>query len=213
MNNTLQFISAIASIVSIPLAIYFSRKTNRATSEKARLDIIKTVSYKLSSTHILTYEDILSVYQSKIREHQLTRANFNIYDIVNDLKSDIMSNAFLSNAERNELLIILSNIRFPEEYTNRNVFSLIFKRFFLSSTPTILLIASASSLILANLNNIILAISWSIKYNITDIMDLIDMLDREITLLSRLLFAFFSASVILFIIHKYYKMHKQYTKI
>ncbi len=212
MDNILQVISAIASIISIPLAIYFSRKTNHATSEKARLDIIKTVSYKLSSTRSLNYEDIASVYQSKIREHQLAHPYFSIYDIINDLKSDIMSNAFLSNNDRNELLIILSAIDTPIRYINGNAISLIFKRFFLSPAPSILLIISVSSLILANVDKILFVISRCIENNTIDIINIIGESYIESSLISRLIFAFFSISVILFLIHKYYKAHIHYTK-
>lgn len=213
MDNILQVISAIASIISIPLAIYFSRKTNHATSEKARLDVIKTVSYKLSSTRSLNYEDIASVYQSKIREHQLSHTYFSINDIINDLKSDIMSNAFLSNNDRNELLIILSEIDTPIRYIKRSAVSLIFKRFFLSPAPSILLIISVSSLILANIDKMLFLISRCIENNTIDIINIIrESYYIESNLISRLVFAFFSISVILFLIHKYYKAYTHYTK-
>ena len=45
----LQLISTLASIISIPLAVYYAHKTADATSDKARLEIIKTLSYKLRS--------------------------------------------------------------------------------------------------------------------------------------------------------------------
>lgn len=110
MENTFQTIAALASIFSIPLAIYYSHKTANATSDKARLDIIKTLSYRLSATTDLSADDIKSVYQSKLREHKIKKAKFNIYDVVNDLKTDVMSNAFLENQIKNDILYNLSNI-------------------------------------------------------------------------------------------------------
>lgn len=105
-----EIIAALASIFSIPLAVYYAHKTANATSEKARLDIIKTLSYRLSATTDLSADDIKAVYQSKLREHKIKKAKFNIYDIVNDLKTDIMSNAFLDNQIKNVILYNLSNV-------------------------------------------------------------------------------------------------------
>ena len=94
--------------------MYYAHKTDDATSDKARLEIIKTLSYKLSIEYALTYDDIMSVYRSKLREHKIKKAKFGIIDIINDLKSDIMSNAFIDNQVRSQMLLNLSNI-FVEE--------------------------------------------------------------------------------------------------
>jgi len=107
-------ISTFASIISIPLAVYYAHKTADATSDKARLEIIKTLSYKLSIEHTLTYDDIVSVYKSKLNEHKIRRAKFGIVEIIHDLKSDIMSNAFIDNSIRSEMLLNLSRITMPE---------------------------------------------------------------------------------------------------
>ena len=106
----LQLLSTIASIISVPLAIYYAHKTVDATNDKARLEIIKTLSYKLSIDYTLCYDDILSVYNSKLREHRIKKASFSITDIVHDLKSDIMSNAFIPNDVRSGMLLNLSQI-------------------------------------------------------------------------------------------------------
>jgi len=114
----LQLISTIASIISIPLAVYYAHKTADATSDKARLEIIKTLSYKLSIECTLTHDDIVSVYRSKLREHKIKKAKFGIVDIVNDLKSDIMSNAFIDNQVRSQMLLNLSSIFSDESRPN-----------------------------------------------------------------------------------------------
>lgn len=106
----LQLISTIASIISIPLAVYYAHKTADATSDKARLEIIKTLSYKLSLECSITYDDIASVYRSKLREHKIKKAKFDIVDIIHDLKSDIMSNAFIESNARSKMLLNLSKI-------------------------------------------------------------------------------------------------------
>lgn len=136
-----QTLASMASIISIPLAVYFARKNNNTTSEKARLDIIKTLSYRLSAAHTITREDINSVYKSKLREHGIIHAQFSQEDILNDLKSDIMSNAFLENDTRNNILYNLSSIEFVKMISNPIPRFLIpFARLFISPIPYILLI-------------------------------------------------------------------------
>lgn len=110
-----EVIAGVASIISIPLAIYYSHKSNTSTSEKARLDIIKTLSYRLGDAHNLSYDDIDSVYKSKLREHKISHANFNKNDILNDLKTDVISNAFLENSIKNDILYNLSTIELPDK--------------------------------------------------------------------------------------------------
>lgn len=110
----LQVVSTIASIISIPLAVYYAHKTADATSDKARLEILKTLSYKLS-IGTLTYDDITSVYCSKLREHRIKKAEFGITDIIHDLKSDIMSNAFIEIHTRSDMLLNLSQISSERE--------------------------------------------------------------------------------------------------
>lgn len=140
----LQLLSTIASIISVPLAIYYAHKTVDATNDKARLEIIKTLSYKLSIDYTLCYGDILSVYNSKLREHKIKKASFSITDIVHDLKSDIMSNAFIPNDIRSRMLLNLSQIheppRHPEVIQGRLNFFIY--RFSISPIPNIMFVIS-----------------------------------------------------------------------
>ena len=113
---------AVTQITRIPASfifLYYAHKTADATSDKARLEIIKTLSYKLSIEYTLTYDDIVSVYKSKLREHKIRKAKFGIVEIIHDLKSDIMSNAFIDNSIRSEMLLNLSRISTPEQERER----------------------------------------------------------------------------------------------
>lgn len=163
-----QIIASMASIISIPLAIYYARKNNNTTSEKARLDIIKTLSYRLSSAYTLTYEDIDSVYKSKLREHEIVRAQFNQEDILNDLKSDIMSNAFLENDVRNKILYNLSSIEFINSTSALDIFNkplMPFIRLFISPIPYIFFVASIITSVILLCPYILDLIFYSIKNN------------------------------------------------
>ncbi|MCH5269671.1 MAG: hypothetical protein J1E83_02885, partial [Lachnospiraceae bacterium] len=145
--STFEIIASISSIISIPLAIYYARKTNDTTSEKARMDILKTLSYRLSDSHNLTYDDIQSVYKSKLREHKIVNPKFTQEDILNDLKTDIMSNAFLANEVRNNILYNLSTIKFEcdKKVIIIDSFWKPFVKLFVSPFPYILFIANIIS--------------------------------------------------------------------
>lgn len=169
-----QILASMASIISIPLAIYFARKNNSTTSEKARLDIIKTLSYRLSdTTYTLTHEDIDSVYKSKLREHEINQAKFNQEDILNDLKTNIMSNAFLLNDVKNNILYNLSTIDFT---IKKPIYTLPGKRFvlivklFVSPIPYILFITNIIVCIILMCPYIFSIILRYIDYNRLDNM-------------------------------------------
>lgn len=170
--NMFEVLASTASIISIPLAVYFARKNNSTTSEKARLDIIKTLSYKLSdTTYTLTHKDIDSVYKSKLREHEISHAKFNEEDILNDLKTNIMSNAFLSNDVKNNILYNLSIINFTVEkpiyiLQNKRFFRII--RLFVSPIPYILFITNIIVCIILLCPHVFNIILHYIDYNELD---------------------------------------------
>lgn len=207
-----QILASMASIISIPLAIYFARKNNNTTSEKARLDIIKTLSYRLSSAHTLTYEDIDSVYKSKLREHEIVHVQFNQEDILNDLKSDIMSNAFLENDVRNKILYNLSSIEFINSTSALDMFNrplMPFIKLFISPIPYIFFIASIITCAILLCPYILDIILSSIKHNSFDIEYLYRLYENiHYNLYLRIsLICLFIFSVIFFFRKKYIKKH------
>lgn len=207
-----QVLASMASIISIPLAIYFARKNNNTTSEKARLDIIKTLSYRLSSAHTLTYEDIDSVYKSKLREHEIVHAQFNQEDILNDLKSDIMSNAFLENDVRNKILYNLSSIEFMN---NTSVLDMLnrpfmpFIKLFISPFPYIFFVVSIITSVILLCPYILDMILYCIEYNSFNTKYLYELYDHiHYNLYLRIsLICLFVFSVIFFFRKKYIKKH------
>lgn len=140
----LQVVSTIASIISIPLAIHYANKTADATNDKARLEIIKTLSYKLSIDYTLCYDDVESVYRSKLREHKIKKASFSITDVVHGLKSDVMANAFIANEIRSKMLLNLSEIHEPSKQSeiSRGGLNHFVYRFCISPIPNIMFVLS-----------------------------------------------------------------------
>lgn len=165
-----QILASIASIISIPLAIHYARKNNSTTSEKARLDIIKTLSYRLSATHALTHEDIDSVYKSKLREHEIVNAQFTQEDILNDLRADIMSNAFLDNDIRNKILYNLSEINSWHSKSGLHICIYVnpFIKLFISPLPYVIFIGNIITCIILIFPYIFDTIYYCTKYNFLD---------------------------------------------
>lgn len=208
-----QVLASIASIISIPLAIHYARKNNSTTSEKARLDIIKTLSYRLSATHALTHEDIDSVYKSKLREHEIINAQFTQEDILNDLRADIMSNAFLDNDIRNKILYNLSEINSKNREPDPHVYIYInpIIRLFISLLPYIIFIGNIITCAILIFPYIFNAIYYYIKFNILDDIFIFRMYENlyydrflHISLICLLMF-----SVICFFRKKFKKQFKQ----
>lgn len=112
MSSFLQVIGTIASIMSIPLAIYFYMKANDRNYEKVRREIIKTLSYRIGEGTRVYADNIVSVYHSKIREYKIRDTVFNEKDILDDLKSDVISNAFLNGKTKDLILRQLGQIKF-----------------------------------------------------------------------------------------------------
>ena len=67
MNQLLQWIGTFASIISVPLAIYFYFKTMDGKYEKVRKELIDLFSNYIGSGNKLTYFYLSSVINAKVR--------------------------------------------------------------------------------------------------------------------------------------------------
>lgn len=110
MNIFFQVIGTIASILSIPLAIYFYFKSNDSKQDRVRRDIIKTLSYKVGEGNVINKLDIVNVYNSKLREYNIKKPSFTTYNILEDLISDVLSNPFLGSVSRGTILENLKSV-------------------------------------------------------------------------------------------------------
>lgn len=173
MNVFMNNLSTVISIIGVLLTIYFYFKSRNATCDKARQDIIKTLFYRLDSKTELTEDEIISVYKSKLREHKINKPNFNKNDILDDLRSEIMSNPFLANDRRNTILYNLYDIYFESKkpmFTRNPVFRrffYIFVYFIESPLPILLILLSAICVILSLFTRVSLIVD--ILTNIEDI--------------------------------------------
>ena len=68
MNEILQIIGSIASIASIPLAVFIYLHQKEVEYRRLRQEIAKTLSYKIGEDTNITLFEVISVIESKARD-------------------------------------------------------------------------------------------------------------------------------------------------
>lgn len=108
MSTFLQFLGSIASIGSIPLAIYLYLRSREARFNKLKREIVKILSYQIGEGRNLSSFEIQSVIFSKIREAGIKNNTLFVSEIVEDLVTETISSPMLESERKKE---ILNNLR------------------------------------------------------------------------------------------------------
>lgn len=104
MNDILQFLGTFASIFSIPLAIILYFKTSDARQNKIRLEIIRSLSYRIGEGKKLDKIEVSAVFNSKVREHNIKKPFFSEITILEDILADVISNPFLISDQKTSII-------------------------------------------------------------------------------------------------------------
>jgi len=104
MNEILQFVGTFASVFSIPLAIILYIKTSDTRQNKIRLDIIRSISYRIGEGKALARIEVSAVFNSKIREHNIRKPFFSETTILEDIIADAVSNPFLTSEQKTTII-------------------------------------------------------------------------------------------------------------
>ena len=110
MNNFLQMIGTFASIFSVPLAIIIYFKTSDARQNKIRLEIIRSLSYRIGEGKTLNEQEISAVLNSKVREYNLHKPLFTEMSILEDIIADAVSNPFLTSEQKTSIIQNISKV-------------------------------------------------------------------------------------------------------
>ena len=108
MEYLLQILGSIASIGSIPLAVYLYLKSREAKYSNVRREIAKILSFQIGEGRELTTFEVQAVIDSKIREHKLKSKSIAVDEIVEDLVSETISSPMLNGHQKAE---IVDNLR------------------------------------------------------------------------------------------------------
>ena len=110
MNQLFQWIGTFASIISVPLAIYFYFKTMDGKYEKVRKELLALFSNYIGAGNKLTHFYLSSVINAKLREKNIKAVHITEESIVEDLIVEIISNPLLSNDAKNGILSDLETL-------------------------------------------------------------------------------------------------------
>ena len=110
MNDLLQLIGSLASIIGIPLAIFLYLKGQLLKYTEARREIIKTLSYQIGEGRSIKLFELNAVIDALIREKRLKENSISITSIIEDLTTEIISSPLLESQRKESVVNELSYI-------------------------------------------------------------------------------------------------------
>lgn len=113
MSQLLQWIGTFASIISVPLAVFFYYKTIDGKYEKVKKELISLFSSYIGTGNKLSLFYISSVINSKLRENNLKAGCITTNSIIEDLIVEIISNPLLNNEAKKLILYDLETLINP----------------------------------------------------------------------------------------------------
>lgn len=113
MSQLLQWIGTFASIISVPLAIFFYYKTIDGKYEKVKKELINLFSSYIGTGNKLSLFYISSVINAKLRENNLKAGCITTNSIIEDLIVEIISNPLLNNEAKKSILYDLETLVNP----------------------------------------------------------------------------------------------------
>lgn len=113
MSQLLQWVGTFASIISVPLAIFFYYKTIDAKYEKVKKELIRLFSSYIGTGNKLSIFYLSSVINAKLREDNLKAGCITTISIIEDLMVEIISNPLLANETKKAILYDLETLINP----------------------------------------------------------------------------------------------------
>ena len=113
MSQILQWIGTFASIISVPLAIFFYYKTIDGKYEKVKKELVSLFSSYIGTGNKLSLFYLSSVINAKLRENNLKAGSITTISIIEDLIVAIISNPLLANDAKKSILSDLEMLVYP----------------------------------------------------------------------------------------------------
>jgi hypothetical protein len=110
MNDFFSMIGSIASLVSLPLAIYLYLKSKEAKFDKLKKDIARILSYQIGDERQLSTFEIKTVISSKLRESRISVDSISVTEIIEDLVSETISSPLIGKERKTAILENLKKI-------------------------------------------------------------------------------------------------------
>ncbi len=110
MTDFFSMIGSIASLISIPLAIYLFLKSKEAKFDKLKKDIVRILSYQIGDERVLSTFEIKTVISSKLRESRIRVDSISVSEIIEDLVSETISSPLIGKERKTQILLNLKKI-------------------------------------------------------------------------------------------------------
>jgi hypothetical protein len=123
MNDFFQILGTIASIGSIPLAIYLFVRTREQSRDKLRREIVKILSYQIGEDRKLSAFEIQTVINSKLRENRINTDSITVISIIEDIVSETISSPLLNNDRKERIIDNLKSIYFKGDLSGNVIAS------------------------------------------------------------------------------------------
>lgn len=108
--SILQLLGSLASVFSIPLAIYLFLRSREARFRRVRQEIARSLSYQIGDARELSQFEIQAVIDSHARENRIRKGKIQYDDIVEDLVTDTIRNPMIPSSRKGEIINNLRNL-------------------------------------------------------------------------------------------------------
>lgn len=110
MDNLFSIIASLASIVSIPLAVYFFLKSSDDRYWKIRREIARILSFQIGDGRRITQFEIRSVINSLLGENRLIKYSITPKMVIEDVVAYTISSALLTKERKDEIVLQLNEV-------------------------------------------------------------------------------------------------------
>lgn len=110
MNELLQIIGSIASIASIPLAVFIYLRQKEAQYRRLRQDIAKTLSYKIGEDSNISLFEVYAVIEARARDAGVNPNLIPPDGVIEDLVAETISNPMLDSERKRRVVENLQSI-------------------------------------------------------------------------------------------------------
>jgi hypothetical protein len=110
LNDFLQLIGSLASIVGVPLAIYLYLKGRVLKYADVRRDIVKRLSHQIGEGRSIGLFELNAIIDSLVRENRLRSGTISPNSVIEDLIAETVSSPLLDSAKKETLIKDLSEV-------------------------------------------------------------------------------------------------------
>lgn len=110
MTDLLSIIGSVASIVSVPLAIYLYLKSVAEKFLAVRRDIVTRLAFQLGEGRTLTIFEVQAVIDARLRESRLKLGAIRPNEVIEDLVTETIASPLLEAGKKEEIVRSLSDL-------------------------------------------------------------------------------------------------------